>query len=119
MSTQASNIAVRLLALIALCVQLAVSFGHVHFDADHDVVGASGQYLGADPDHCPLPAHDEDEHDCPICQAMSLAGSAVVPLSPEIALPVLFEVKPEPLRLVQIAVSETARNFQARAPPRL
>lgn len=118
MSRRMTVTTVKLFALIALCVQLAMSFGHVHPDLDHEFEAASAQCLVADQDRCPLPAHDEDNHDCPICQAMSLVASAVVPMPPQIALPVLCRLKPQPPRLVQIAVSETERNFQARAPPR-
>jgi len=117
MSRRASSIGVRLFLLIALCVQLASSFGHLHFDADHHVASVAAQCASADRDHCPLPAHHEEEPECPICLAMSFVASAVVPGPPEIAHPILCDETAERLRRDQIAVSDTARNFQARAPP--
>lgn len=116
---RAGTIAIRLVALLALCVQLAVSIGHDHPGAVREGVAASVQCSESGQEHCLLPVHDEEKSDCSYCLAMRLIASAVVPLPPEIALPVLFEARPEPVRQVQIAAFETARNYRARAPPRL
>lgn len=117
MPRRASNRVLRLFALTALVVQLGASFGHVHLDAGRDRVAASAQYAGSGRDHRPLPAHDEDESDCSICQVMSLLVSAVVPPPPAIAHPAVCRVRSDRPRVVQIVVSKSAQNFQARAPP--
>lgn len=117
MSSRVTNMAIRLIALIALCVQLAVSSAHVHPKPHQAFDDASSHTVEAAQDHPPLTAQDEDDHDCPTCHAMSLIASAVVPTPPQISRPALRRLHTQPLSLVQIAPFETERNFQARAPP--
>ena len=61
----------RLLALFALIMQLVASFGHVHLKADHAFLAASTQCEATAEVLCTPPTHDEDEDNCPTCQAMS------------------------------------------------
>jgi hypothetical protein len=119
MFRQASKIVVVIFALSALCVQFAVSFGHVHLRSDHGLVEADAHIFGSEQSGGQLPNHDDDEHDCPICQLLSLVASAVIPLPPEMAAPALSAAKNELPCLVQFATAITAHDFQARAPPQV
>ena len=119
MSRQASKLIVVMFALTALCVQFVASFGHVHLDLNHALEAAHAGTPGSDQDSDQLPSHDEDEHDCPICQLLSLVASAVIPLPPDISAPALFTAHRELPCLVRIASAITAHDFQARAPPQV
>jgi len=109
------------LGLFALLLQLAMSFGHVHpDDLFASASGASGQVAdqvqagggGADR-HAPGAPHD----DCPICAAMHLAGTIVMPEAPVLAVPTRFTA-------AHFATADLAQlfvpgrlPFQTRAPP--
>jgi hypothetical protein len=109
------------IALLALAVQLGLSFGHVHA-AGEDEYRAHGLALGAcraSAEHpCPRsPAHHHDS--CAICWAMMIAGSLVHPAPP--ALPVLYASSDtnQPDGGLLPAPAKVAVNFQARGPPPL
>jgi hypothetical protein len=115
------------LALVALALQLALSFGHVHPDRaasasaaivtatllDKAIAQSSQQSLAQNP--APSPLSDDDY--CAICASIYLASTSVVALPPQLPVPIGF---------VRIALSygevfgvATPRRaaFQARAPP--
>jgi hypothetical protein len=108
-----------LLALAALLLQIAVSFGHVHIAgiAPARVVGASSPALVAAtslPAQCPTGDHDEY---CPICASIFLIASASIPQPPQ--LPVWFASRPvKHGETAVVAVLAPWRAFfQSRAPP--
>jgi Protein of unknown function (DUF2946) len=85
------------LALFALAVQLALSFGHVHLESGAPVAGhASGLFAvhpsnasaaAVDPAGKESPAHADDC--CPICTLIHLAGAlepATAPALPQLAV---------------------------------
>jgi hypothetical protein len=104
------------LALAALALQLALSFGHIHAEdfAPASVQASSqaahGSGTPADPD-------GDDHHGCAICATIALLGTLVVPAPPVVALP------PDRALIVaaeiqrQIPLAAPPRLFQARAPP--
>lgn len=106
------------LALLALVVQVVLSFGHLHLDDLRPVSSATTQAASFHP----APAHRRlppgaPEDDCPICVVMHLAASGVVSAPPAIAIPTGFS---------PIAhSSDAARHFsparyvlfRTRAPP--
>jgi DUF2946 family protein len=113
------------LALFALVVQLALSFGHVHLEGGAPVSGASALFAvhpsnasaaAVDPAGKETPALADDC--CPICTLIHLA-SALVPAS-ALALPQLAVFTPVSFA-VAVEFDLTKRHYSsplgARAPP--
>jgi hypothetical protein len=113
-----------LLALAALALQLALSFGHMHRDdLGLPPLPAPGQTLIASGAVAPPAAPADQDHQpasddyCPICASMVLIATATPSLPPVL-------IVPTPIRhvwQVQRASSEVAAritlSFQARGPP--
>jgi hypothetical protein len=105
------------LALFALALQLALSFGHIHAE---DFAPAAVQ-VAANPGHDSETPADSDHglghHDCGICATMAILASLVVPLPPSVVLPThsTFVVVAETER--QHVFGFVPRQFRARAPP--
>ena len=109
------------LGLFALLLQLALSFAHVH---PEDLLGAPAAGIAdavadkasADRDQdrrAPGAPHD----DCPICAAMHLAGTIVLPNPPALALPTAFTVATFAAEDFVTIVVPRRLPFQTRAPP--
>ena len=105
-------------ALFALCIQLALSFGHIH---PEDIQGSSSAkvaHLQDQNDGSPDADHGKPDHDvCAICAALSLTSSSVLPTVSLLTTPVDHPYE-------WIAEFRTAQvtfglhfHFQARAPP--
>jgi DUF2946 family protein len=104
-------------ALFALCIQLALSFGHIHLE---EILGSSSATVAQLQDQAGGPAddHGKPEHDfCAICAALSLTSSSVLPTVSLLTAPVDSPHE-------WIADFRTAQvpfglyfHFQARAPP--
>jgi hypothetical protein len=112
-----------LLALIALAINLALSFGHVHALAGrHSEPSASlllaaiapahagGQTQGHDP------SGDTDDL-CPICMATTAMGNAVAATPP--VLPIVFAYAKVDRQIEPVAalVQPQRPAFQSRGPP--
>jgi len=105
------------LALLALALQLGLSFGHVHgIGADHPVVSvvAAGANQAA-PSRTNPGDHDDDY--CAICAVLALLNSAQTAAAPVLAPPVAvvsceIECVSTPLRIGAFAAA-----FRSRAPP--
>src|SRR5262245_62047887 len=96
------------LALFALVVQLALSFGHVHLEGGAPVSGHASALFAVHPSNASAAAVDPadkefpalaDDH-CPICTLIHLAGTlvpATAPALPQLAVfsPVSFAVAVE------------------------
>ena len=103
------------LALLALALQLALSFGHVHaeeFAAANPAIVAA-QPAGPGGTQQPSGNHD----DCPICVVIHLAGTLLLPAPPAIPLPASFAIAQRYVPALQALVAAPAASFQARAPP--
>jgi hypothetical protein len=111
-----------LLALVALAINLALSFGHVHTVAgQHSDAGLISLITAAptgNSDH----SHDGDRQGhpddlCPICMARAAMNNAVAPTPP--ALPVQFaSVSIERSSVLTAALVEPRRHaFNSRGPP--
>jgi hypothetical protein len=111
------------LALFALWLQLALSFGHSHAE---DLAGLGAPHFGtaqvvADrsmPPGAPAPypgalAHD----DCAICAAMALADSLVLPDLAPVPAPTPIGTQPLAMPDTVVLVDGAYRLFQTRAPP--
>jgi hypothetical protein len=107
------------LALFALVLQLALSFGHTHAE---DFSGTAGTHTAlsqaADPSSS-IPPGDNDSSDhryCDICATMALAGSLVLPQLPVLEIPTAFEKIQSAIFAAYFTASEYS-SFKARAPP--
>ena len=105
------------LALFALAVQLALSFGHIHAeDFQKDLAAPSLNVAAVHTDHAPAtPAPDHD--DCPICVTAHLTGAAAPPAPPQFAVPVAIAFAWRAAIERRIDQPATRQPFQARAPP--
>jgi hypothetical protein len=108
------------LALAALALQMAVSFGHVHLEAVHRtaplVATAAASAQAAPPSQTPLPSDDADDY-CAICAAIHLTTTSVTPQAPQLPVPFDGE-RVERSFVVAFDVVEPRRvPFQSRAPP--
>jgi len=109
------------LALFALVVNLALSFGHVHaIDGKHaesglvSLVGAAFSHTDRTQGH-----RDESQPDylCPICTAVSAIANAVTSAPP--VLPVEFAVVSldQPTEVSRLFAGPPTAAFQSRGPP--
>jgi hypothetical protein len=110
-----------LLALMALAINLALTFGHVHAFGKvcHDGAGAVVASVGVHHGKQPAGHSDDGQADylCPICMAASTIASAVAPTPP--VLPAEFAVAliDRPIDRV-LPVRQSGRTaFQSRGPP--
>jgi hypothetical protein len=106
------------LALFALALQIALSFGHVHLG---DVRHANGGLAVAGTPSAPSaptqhPVSDADDY-CAICATIHLAATSLLSQAPQ--LPVPFAVRGvEHANSVAATFFSTRRApFQSRAPP--
>jgi hypothetical protein len=103
------------LALIALAIQLILSFGHVHDHFAHHT--ALAPHAGQGKVSAPSPAQDDDEQHCSICWTMALSGALVLSAPIAVAPPFVAVASTQPpMVLGQLGESGTV-HFQARAPP--
>jgi hypothetical protein len=108
------------LALFALALQMAVSFGHVHLDGIHGVypeaAGAGfrphAQALPAQP-----PGDDDDDAYCPICASVYLTANSFVPAAPVLLVPSISNVVEHFSNNAPVFVVLRRLAFQSRAPP--
>ena len=79
------------LALLALTLQIALSFGHVHPRYSRHAVGgfaaASSQPAPSAPTQ--QPANDADDY-CVICATIHLAATSLLPQTPQVPVPLAF-----------------------------
>jgi hypothetical protein len=105
------------LALLALAIQLLVSFSHVHLD---DIAQASGfstvKSRAASGASQPSPAPDREPL-CPICVLLQLSAAAVHPVAPALPLPDRVDwIRPD-VAAAQPLLASPRLSFNARAPP--
>jgi hypothetical protein len=105
------------LALFALALQLALSFGHVHL---HDigstgvkVAGTQAPSAPSSPDH---PAGDADDY-CAICATIHLASTSFLPDAPQLPVPFVSQTVEHFHHVAFISVARQRTPFQSRAPP--
>ena len=107
------------LALLALLVQIAVSFGHVHGDDLLPVLadqGTGASPLTSAPRNDPgSPATDHDL--CAICACIALAGSLVLPQAPAIVVAIVLQRIVLADWVLLLVSTDQHRHFRARAPP--
>jgi hypothetical protein len=112
------------LALLALAVQIILSFGHIHHEdifgpARPGVAAASVAQAAADNSNAPpgdQPSKHGDDY-CPICAAISLLSNSFVAAAPQLPLPVVAHAVEHADRVVVTAIAPRRAPFQSRAPP--
>jgi hypothetical protein len=112
-----------LAALIALAINLALSFGHVHAIDGKSIGYPAGALVAAiaptdGNDHRPgQPDHDHADYLCPVCLASTAIASAITPTPP--ALPVEFVVGSidHAIERATAVVQPQRAAFQSRGPP--
>jgi hypothetical protein len=108
-------------ALLALLVQIVVSFAHIHRDdlvpVVPEAVPNASRINPALPDDSRSPAPTKDHDFCTICASMALVGSVVLPQPPTVVLATV----PCRVGLIEQAIilpsTDQHRHFEARGPP--
>jgi len=111
------------LALLALAIQFALSFGHLHAEtvrAGPATLSAIADGPLADAAAAQQPSdHDTDRHvtDCAICAVLSLANHFLDASPPRLDLPPAVDLQPLAIG-AEFAHLDTFRSaFRSRAPP--
>src|ERR1700747_3735381 len=123
------------IALLALVIQTALSFGHFHAIASAATsapqVGSnlsqlcfaaalSGQVAESRFKRQPASNHDSDEHPgdvCAICAVMAMANAALFASPPTLPLPQAVECAHPAIGGESVRVASVCIAFQPRAPP--
>jgi hypothetical protein len=104
------------LALIALALQLVLTFGHVHTpSAVAGLAVQTSQSNGTSPldqNHNGLA-----DTDCPTCALIQLSAISAPSVAPELPLPIKIGFSTLQPRVEFAAASAPQASFQARAPP--
>ncbi len=108
------------LALIALALQIAVAFGHVHLPASAQnphAISAQRVALAETKSTAPaqIPADNDDY--CPICASIFLAASAFAPPPPQLLVPANFQRVEHSLKSARTLADSLRLAFRSRAPP--
>jgi hypothetical protein len=109
------------LALIAIAINFAVAFGHVHgFDGAGSELGLTSRIAtvaGVDGDRTQKHPADQADYLCPICMAAAAMGTALAPTPP--ALPVEFADAAIDRAIEHVITIPHAPRaaFQSRGPP--
>jgi hypothetical protein len=114
------------LGLFALAIQLVFSFGHIHpedvlppsaFAARRTTLLPPGTNVSTAPAKHRAPNGLPDD-DCPICMAMHIAASGLLPVAPSVVLPSEFDRVSRNTVIQKFDLSiRRYIIFQTRAPP--
>jgi Protein of unknown function (DUF2946) len=112
------------LALLALTLQMAVSFGHMH---RHDLgllplIKAGQTQTLTDEATAPADSDDQDHHSapdhyCPICASIALVGTGAPALAPVLVTPTSVVRLSPPEKPAYLQHPQFTVSFQARGPP--
>jgi len=106
------------LALAALALQMAVSFGHIHLDGVRRGVPVVTAAVSGSNSSAPAHQPSNDTRDyCAICATIHLAGNAPLPLAPQLVLPFVTGSVEHSDRVAIVFVAPRRAPFQSRAPP--
>ncbi|MDN5003635.1 hypothetical protein ACFQZO_22635 [Bradyrhizobium sp. GCM10027634] len=104
------------LALIALTLQLMLTFGHVH--APSAALAFAVQTSQSDSTAPQGPNHNGlADIDCPTCALIQLSAISAPSVAPELPLPLAVDFLVLQPRLELSAGAEPPASFQARGPP--
>jgi hypothetical protein len=104
------------LALIALALQLVLTFGHVHAP-----LATVASVVQATPSHDAMPQGPNHngiaDSDCPTCALIQLSAISVPSVAPQLPLSLVIGFVTLRPRAEVAAATATQASFQARAPP--
>jgi hypothetical protein len=103
-----------------MLLQLVLSFGHIHLDDLTSGDGVASIAASASPaSHQDPPGHPGSEADdyCPICAAIHLASSSLLPDAPVLPAPFAFGKADHFTHLTSVSILLKRAPFQSRAPP--
>jgi hypothetical protein len=109
------------LALFALAVQLALSFGHIHREdiygpaRPHTATSLSAQSGSQQSPTDPSSKHTDDY--CAICATISLLSNSFVAAAPQLALPLASYAVEHTDSVATVFIARQRTAFQSRAPP--
>ncbi len=111
-----------LLALLALALQLCVSFAHVHpirvaLVASDPRLACRTFFQPASDQTCPPLKRTDDQ--CSICWTVALTGSSLVPEPPALPLPAPVDGREIPIAAWALDPGLRTHAFEARGPPSL
>jgi hypothetical protein len=108
------------LALFALALQLALSFGHVHLDKVAPgfvtATAADAKTPASQPSPPQHPASDADDY-CAICATIHLASTSFLPDAPQLPLPFVSQTVEHSDYVAFVFIAPQRTAFQSRAPP--
>ena len=107
------------LALVAIAINLALSFGHVHVGGQVSDRGLIAAVLDAT-DHGKAPGHSDDpqaDYLCPICIASGAIANAMAASPPVIPLQLTATVVDRTIPPVRLVIALPRAPFQPRGPP--
>jgi hypothetical protein len=108
------------LALVALAIQLALSFGHVHLDdvqrTDPAVAAIGPAAHSAKSLLAQQPGQDGDDY-CAICASIYLASNSFVPSAPLLPVPSVSHSVEHFDHGAAVFIAPRRLAFQSRAPP--
>ena len=108
-----------MLALLALAIQFAVAFGHIHLPASTPIAPQAVAVITFDGDAAgPVGKHHPaSDVFCDICATLNLTAAGAAPVVPVLAVPASFVVasvqSPDDIALLE----QRFRLAQSRAPP--
>jgi hypothetical protein len=108
------------LALFALALQIAVTFGHVHLHGvnsnSHAPIAKQVRLTHSLP-QTPAQTPSDDDDYCAICASIFLASSAFAPAPPQLLVPVNFERVELCFDTASPLADPPRLAFRSRAPP--
>jgi hypothetical protein len=109
------------LALIALALQIALTFGHVHLrgglPGDSHAAIAKQVRLAHSPQQTPTQIPADNDGYCAICASIFLASNAFAPAPPQLLVPANFQRIDHHFNAAQPVVERPRLAFRSRAPP--
>jgi hypothetical protein len=107
-------------ALIALALQIALTFGHVHLrglaDGSHVAIAEQVRLAHTVP-QAPTQHPSDDDNYCAVCASIFLASSAFAPAPPQLPVPGNFQRVEHSLKSVRPLADSLRLAFRSRAPP--
>jgi hypothetical protein len=110
------------IALAALLLQIAVSFGHVDLDgivgADHlTLAGLHKTVVAKTSQPGPAQAPSDDDGYCPICASIFLVSTSVASEPPQLPVPDGFQRERHSVSVARGIITPLRVAFRSRAPP--
>jgi hypothetical protein len=104
------------LALTALVLQFALSFGHIHGE-DFAAAGRSSPVVATSTNSNPGPWHPGDHDGCAICATVHMLGSLVAAVPPALPQPTAFILARHDIPTAGLVTTLRDDLAKARAPP--